>query len=97
MNAMNSHKNLLTNIDVLAVILAIAGWVILISDNPLSVYMGMIIGVAAGLVYYFIKTKQGRIIKIPVIPSFISSIILIILFFCLCIYTLYSGNKPNCS
>jgi hypothetical protein len=89
MNAMNSYKNLLRNIDVLAVILAIAGWVILISDNPLSVYMGMIIGVAAGLVYYFIKTKQGKIIKIPVIPSFISSIILIILFFVF-IFTLFT-------
>ena len=31
----------------------------------------MIIGLTAGFVYYFIKTKKGKIIKIPVIPSFI--------------------------
>jgi len=89
MIAMNSHNSLLSNLDVLAIILVIAGWVILISDNPLSVYMGMIIGIAAGLVYYFIKTKQGRIIKIPVIPSFISSIIIIILFFVF-VFTLFT-------
>ena len=81
MNPMNSRNSLLSNLDVLVIILAIAGWVILISDNPLSVYVGMIIGIASGLVYHFIKTKQGKIIKIPVIPSFISSIIIIIMFF----------------
>lgn len=89
MIVMNARTSLLSNLDVLAIVLVIAGWVILISDNPLSVYVGMIIGLATGFVYYFVKTKEGRIIKIPVIPSSISSIIIIILFFAL-VFTLFT-------
>ena len=98
MNIMNVRNSLLSNLDVLAIILVIAAWVILISDNPLTIYLGAITGLATGLVYYFVKTKQGKsnqdtFIFVISIPNYL----IVLLFLVLVFATLYREHKHNLS
>jgi hypothetical protein len=91
MNVMNVRNSIRSNLDVFTIILAIAAWVILISDNPLTIYLGAITGLTTGLVYYFIKSEKGNLINIPSFSSFLSPIIIVLLFIVL-VFAIFTAN-----
>ena len=93
MSIMNIQNNLRTRLDVLAIIFTIAVWVILISDNPLSIYTGIITGLTAGLVYYFVTNKKDLIIKIPSASLFLAPIIIVSLFLVLALVVFTAQNS----
>ena len=92
MNNLGKRSTLLKNLDVILIAIAIAAWVILISDNPLSIYLGFIFGLTSGFVYYFLKQKKERIATIRRIPPTLLHISIILFFLSFVVAIFASGT-----
>ena len=92
MNNAGNRSAILENLDAILIAIAVAAWVILISDNPLSIYLGFIFGLTSGFVYYFLKQKKERIATIRRIPSTLLHIS-IVLFFSSFVVAVFSAGK----
>ena len=91
-NNIGKRSALLKNLDAILIAIAIAAWVILISDNPLSIYLGFIFGLTSGFVYYFLKQKKERIATIRRIPPTLLHISIILFFLSFVVAIFASGT-----
>ena len=92
-NNVGKRSTLLRNLDAILIAITIAAWVILISDNPLSIYLGFVFGLTSGFVYYFLKQNKDRIATFRRIPPTLLhvSIVLFFLFFVVAIFASGTG------
>ena len=91
-NNIGKRSALLRNLDAILIAVAIAAWVILISDNPLSLYIGFIFGLTSGFIYYFLKQKKERIATVRRIPLTLLCISIILFFLAFVVATFVSGT-----